>query len=264
MTMLEKVRPASTIRANEFYLLVARGLSGGHSTVVLRGHNPSQSAASGFVHVSEFGDLTYLTSAETMNIVSTDTDDTSAGTGARTGIIVGVDNNGVGIQENFTMNGTTNVLTTLAFLRVNTIIILTAGSSTWNEGVITAKASSAGTTQQQVGATDSISKSSHYTVPAGKTLHVMRLEFNCSKNAGGTAPVVEFHAYARPGGSARAFIQFFDKKLDAGVDISLDVDLPFPTSDSQLIEKSDFFINSDTDQNSTEVSTRMYGILIDN
>jgi len=266
MTQLQQIRsPGLSLFKNyDFYMSVARGLVPGHETVVLRGHNPSQSAASGFVHVSEFGDLTYLSSAETMNIVSDDTDDSSAGTGARTGVIFGVDNDGVAIQENFTMNGTTNVLTTLAFLRVNTLVILTAGSSTWNEGAITATSSSAATVQQKIGATDSISKSSHYTVPAGKTAHVMRLEFNCSKNAGGTAPVVEFHAYARPGGSVRAFIQFFDKKLDAGVDISLDVDLPFPTSDTQLTEKSDFFINSDTDQNSTEISTRMYLILIDN
>ena len=246
-----------------FLLEVARGNVPGMSTVVLRGHNPSQSAVSGFVQVSEFGNLTYLASAETMNIVSDDADDTEDGSGARTGIIFGVDGAGVAVQENFTMNGTTDVLTTQAFLRMNTMVILTAGASTWNEGAITATASGAMTVQQKIGATDSISKSSHYTVPAGKKLHVMRLEFNCSKNAGGTAPVVEFHAYARPGGSARAFIQFFDKKLDADVDISLDVDLPFPTSDSQLIEKSDFFIEADTDQNSTEVSTRMYGILID-
>jgi len=261
---LQQQRTPTPVNPSEFYLLVARGLIGGHSTVVLRGHNPSQSAASGFVQVSEFGDLTYLSSAETMNIASDDTDDTSAGTGARTVFIDGLDANHVILQETVTMNGTTNVLTTGSYLRVNTMVVLTAGSSTWNEGAITATASSAATVQQKIGNTDSISKSSHYTVPAGKTFHVMKLEFNCSKNAGGTAPVVEFHAYARPGGSARAFIQFFDKKLDADVDISLDVELPFPTSNVQLIEKSDFFINVDTDQNSTETSTRMYGILIDN
>jgi len=198
-----------------------------------------------------------------MNIVSDSTSDDSGGTGALTGTIFGVDGNGIAVQENFTMNGTTNVLTTQAFLRVNLMVILTAGSATWNVGAITATSSSAATVQQKIGATDSISKSSHYTVPAAKTAHVMRLEFNCSKNAGGTAPVVEFHAYARPGGSARAFIQFFDKKLDADVDISLDVDLPFPTSDTQLIAKSDFFIEADTDQNLTETSTRMYLLLID-
>ena len=65
-----------------------------------------------------------------------------------------------------------------------------------------------------------------------------------------------------PGGDARAFIRFFDKKIDAGVAIELDVELPFPTSDTQLSEKSDFLIEADTDQNTTETSTRMYGILI--
>lgn len=252
------------LRAEDFALDVSRGRVPGMSTVVLRGHNPSQTAASGFVQVSEFGNLTYLTSAETMNIVSDDANDTLLGTGARTGTIFGVDGDGIAVQENFNMNGTTNVLTTQAFLRVNLIVILTDGGVLYpNVGIITATASSAATIQQKVGAKDGLSKSSHYTVPSGKTGHVFRLEFNCSKNAGGTAPVVEFHAYARPGGSSRSFLQFFDKKLDADVDISLDVDLPFPTSDTQLIAKSDFFIESDTDQNDTEVSTRMYLFLID-
>lgn len=257
------IRHAPSTVIKDYEMEVARGKISGQSTVVLRGHNPSQTSASGFVQVSEFGDLTYLSSAETMNIVSDSTSDDSGGTGALTVLVDGLDGNHAVLQETVTMNGTTNVLTSGSFLRVNTMVVLTAGSATWNVGAITATASTAATVQQKVGATDSISKSSHYTVPAAKKLHVKRLEFNCSKTSGGTAPVVEFHAYARPGGSARAFIQFFDKKLDAGVDISLDVELPFPTSDSQLIAKSDFFINADTDQNNTEVSTRMYGILID-
>ncbi len=251
-------------RAQDFKLDVARGRVPGMSTVVLRGHNPSQTAASGFVDVSEFGDLTYLSSAETMNIVSDSTSDDAGQTGTLTVLVDGVDGDHVAQTEVVVMNGTTNVLTAKSYLRVNTLVGLTDGGAGWNVGAITATASSAGTIQQKIGATSGVSAGSHYTVPAGKTAHVFKLEFNATKSSGGTAPVVEFHALARPGGSARSWLRFFDKKIDAAVANELDVDLPFPTSDTQLTEKSDFRMTADTDQNSTEAATRMYLFLVDN
>ena len=71
-------------------LEVARGNVPGMSTIVIRGHNPSQSSASGFVDVAEGGNLVYLTTAETMDIVSDDTDDTALGSGAQTVLINGL------------------------------------------------------------------------------------------------------------------------------------------------------------------------------
>ncbi len=41
----------------------------------------------------------------------------------------------------------------------------------------------------------------------------------------------------------------------------LDVMLPFPAG--QLVARSDFRFRTDTDQNNTEVRTRLYGLLID-
>lgn len=264
--VIQAIRPNAAASPSDFYFLVSRGLVPGHSTIVLRGHNPSQTAASGFVDISEFGDLTYLTTAETMNIASTDDEDGGAGTdtGALTLLVNGVANDGSELEETVTMNGTTNVLTAGSYLRVNFILVMTAGSVGWNIGDITAKASSAGTTQCECDATESRSQNSHYTVPLGKTAHMIRFELNLSKTVGGTPPVVEFKFYVRPGGATRAWVQGFDKRMDAAVSNEFDVDLGFPTSTTQLKARSDMRFRADTDQNSTETRTRMYIVLVDN
>ncbi len=248
----------------DLMLEIARGNVPGMSTVVLRGHNPSQSSASGFVDIAEGGNLVYLTTAETMDIVSDDTDDTALGSGAQSVLINGLNQEFEDTTEILLMDGTDIVVTQNTYCRINLMAVLTAGASGWNEGDITATATIDDSIQSEMDSTESISQNSHYTVPLGKTLHVYQLEFNASQGAAGQAPEVEFKAYARPGGSARAWIQFFDKKLDTSNVNELDVTLPFPTSNTQLSEKSDFRMRSDTDQDNTEVRTRMYGVLINN
>lgn len=249
----------------DFLMEVARGNVQGMSTVGTRGHLPDFDAGDGFVDIAAGGDLTYLTTAEIMKIASTSTDDDGdpIGTGLRTLIIIGVDNDGAAIQEVITMNGTTDVLTTKSYLRVNFLVGLKTGSVGWNVGDITATASAAATVQTQMGATEGISQSSHYTVPLGKTLHLYQLEFNVVKQAGGTAPVCEFIILVRPGGDGNAFLQLFTKSIDAANINALDVILPFPSSDTQAIARTDFRFRANTDQNTTEVRTRMYGILVD-
>lgn len=242
-------------------LEIARGNVPGVSGLVLRGHNPTQAAASGFVDVAEQGDLTYLTSAETMEIASTSTDDDGdpLGDGIRTVLISGVDGSGDLATEVVILNGTTDVTTANSYLRVNSMVGVTVGDTGWNVGDITATASVAATIQCEVDATESISQGSHYTVPNGFRLCVLQLEFNVAKATGGTAPIVEFKAYARIGGAGAPWVQFFDKKLDAADNNELDVVLPIPFCG--LTAGTDFRVTADTDQNSTESRVRFYGTL---
>lgn len=252
--------PVTESSLRRFEVEVALGNISGMASVVVRGHNPSQTSASGFVDVSEFGDLTYLSSAETMEIASADTNDTSAGTGLRTLLLAGVDGTGAAISETITMNGTTDVTSVNSYLRVNSMTGLTGGSVGWNIGNVTATATTAATVQCEMDATEGLSQNSHYTVPLGKTLYVERLEFNVAKTSGGSAPVVEFKGYTRPGGAGAAWVQLVDKRIDASVTDEIDVQTSFP---APLIARSDLRFRSDTDQNNTEVRTRFYGLLID-
>jgi hypothetical protein len=246
----------------DWWFKLSAGEIPGHTGVVVRGHNPSQSSASGFVDVTEFGDITLLAAEETMNVVSTSTSDdgSPAGIGAQTALVSGIDDAGDAVSESVTMNGTTNVLTTQAFKYVNTILVTAVGSSGWNVGNITATSSSAATVQCEVDATESLSQNGFYTVPKGKTMYAVQAEFNAAKNSGGTAPIVEFKGYARLNDSGAAWIQLFDKKIDAGDQNELDVYLPFF---AVVAAGGQIRFRTDTDQNTTESRVRFYIVLKD-
>ena len=75
-------------------------------------------------------------SADTINIASTSTNDTSAGTGARTILIRGLDANWEPLTETITLTGQAPVTTTNNFYRINKLVVLTVGSLGFNEGDI--------------------------------------------------------------------------------------------------------------------------------
>jgi len=246
----------------DFYFEVARGNVPGHSAIIIRGHNPDvDSGAAAEEDLAEFGNITYLSTSETMDIASTDTSDAPGGDGMLTMNVSGIANDGTVLTENVTMNGSTNVTTTGSYLRVNTMTALTAGATGWNEGNITATASTAGTIQCEMDATEGVSQNSHYTVASSQTFMLTQVEFNAARNAAGQDPTVEFKGYARPGGSTAAWLQLFDKKLAVDVTEEIDVLLPVPT---KIPSGTDIRLRANTTNATTEVRSRMYAILVDN
>lgn len=125
----------------------------------------------------------YLSTAETMNIVSTSTDDDGApvGTGARTLSIYGLDNDWNEINETVTLNGTTDVETTNSYLRVFRMIVNTAGSTGSNVGTITATASSAASVHAQINPTDNQTLKINFAIPANKYGIISHAEIGCAK-----------------------------------------------------------------------------------
>jgi hypothetical protein len=207
------------------------------------------------------GTLVYLSAAETMEIASTNANDTSAGTGAQTVSIEGVDGTGAALTEIVSLNGTTDVTTLNSFYRVNRMKVLTVGSdaSGSNIGDITATATTSATVQCHMLAGTSLSMNSHYTVPLGKTGLVYRGEFNCVRTSAGFLPLVEFKCMMREHNGP--WIEGFGKRFDTEVSIELDVDLIHP---SVLPERSEIRITAIADQNDTEIRTRTYILLVDN
>jgi hypothetical protein len=118
----------------------------------------------------------FATLAETLSFVSTSAADASAGTGARTIRIIGLDANYNQIQETVTLNGLTPVTTTQSFLRAHTMATQTAGSGGVNAGTITVTQSVTTANvmlTMEVGTNQSYS--SGYTVPAGYTAYLRTL-----------------------------------------------------------------------------------------
>ncbi len=85
----------------------------------------AQAAASGFP-----------AAAAATTISSGSTADTSAGTGARTVEVTGLDSTYAIVSETATMNGRTGVTLTNQYLRVTNIVVKTAGSGGVNAGII--------------------------------------------------------------------------------------------------------------------------------
>ncbi len=149
-------------------LEIAKGHIKGHTMVSKFGEDPGV-PSTGEVTVWDKTSTLYVypTSALILTLVSTDANDTSAGTGARTIRIDGLDANYVFQSETIILNGTTPVNTTNTYLRIYRMVILTAGSSEKALGVITADNS--GTTYAQVIDGNNQTLMALYTVPAGYT-----------------------------------------------------------------------------------------------
>jgi hypothetical protein len=197
-----------------------------------------------------------------MDVVSDSVNDSAAGTGLRTLLISGVDGTGAEISEVVTMNGTTDVTTVNSYLRVNFMTGITAGSTGFNEGIVTATASTAATTQSHMGVNTSITTDSHYTVPLGKSAFAAEVQLNVAKNAGGQLPLIEFKGFVRDSAANSTWIQFFDQIVDSNVENSLFVPIQL-CCEVPAAARADIRIRATTDQNNSEFRTRMFLILID-
>ena len=124
----------------EFYSDIAKGNICGHVAGTKFGRNAAISVGS-FSTIAHGVTGAYTgfnaTGAETVSIVSGDANDTSAGTGARTIILYGLDTNLLEISETVTLNGLTPVVSTLLYKRLDRVKVVTAGSTGHNVGDIT-------------------------------------------------------------------------------------------------------------------------------
>ncbi len=106
----------------------------------------------------------------------------------------------------------------------------------------------------------SISQKSQYTVPNGKTGLILRADFNAAKISGGGNPLVEFSGKVRNSVANSPWIRVFNKLIDTAVTDELDVIQPVgPILNGQM----DIRVEVETDTNNTEVSSRMFIVLVD-
>lgn len=158
---------------------VSRGLVIGSSRVQKTAYNPAVGSAEQSIWNESGLTLTYPVSATTMTVSSSSTSDTSAGTGARTVQVQGLDSDYNAIIETVTMNGQSAVTTVNSYLRVNILIVLTAGSGGNNAGVIYIGTGSVSTGKpaviySSIGTGFNRSQQGFYTIPANTTGYLLR------------------------------------------------------------------------------------------
>lgn len=156
-----------------FDLQVARGQVDGHSTVNIYGYQSA--VATSFIPVWENATAyTYPVAAAQMNLAGS-VGDTATIT------ISGLDANYASISENVVLNGSTPVTTTKSYLRINSMNVA-AGSATNPSGVVTLKDLTNTTTYAQINAGVGRTQAGIYTVPAGYTYFLQRVNVYTSLN----------------------------------------------------------------------------------
>jgi len=195
--------PAADIQM-PFLLAVALGMVPGYSSVNKFGHNTA--AADGDDVWGGGGEYEfYPTSAVSVDVKSSQAADDGdpGGTGARTIVIQGLDENWEEASEEITLNGTTEVAVPGTWMRLFRCVILTAGSTHSNVGNITVQCVGAagGLSDNTVGiyinAGDGQTQQTMYTIPAGKTGYFIKGYVGVADDDK-NGEVAEFQWLARP------------------------------------------------------------------
>jgi hypothetical protein len=126
------------------------------------------------------GAYSFPTSAATVTVVSTSTEDDAGGTGALTVRLQGLDANYEEVQEDFTLDGTVGVAGTVSFLRTHRAFVLTGNNDNTNVGDINF---TQGSNQVcQIAAAMGQSQHASYTIPAGKSGYLRSFAATMNKN----------------------------------------------------------------------------------
>ena len=230
-----------------FELQVARGQVDGHKTLFKFGIN---------------GDVG--TSTETVwaqgGTYAYPADDTSAGTGARTIAIFGLDANYNEVSESVLLDGQTAVNTGNSYLRISRIYVVTAGSGATAAGTIyagtgTVTAGVPATVYGMITLTANQTQMAFWTVPAGYTLYLMGVFFTSANSTANAS--TNFQLIQRPlGGVFR--IQSSARTPGNG-DFVFDLHTPLA-----FTEKTDIEIRAIASAGASNVSAEFEGIYIKN
>ena len=172
----------STVDDIPFYLAVQQGKVPGYTMINKFGYNPSIGSGA-FETIWETGDdYPWQSSAVTVDVVSDDTNDDVAGTGARTLRIQGLDSSYNLVEETVDMDGTTTVTTTQTFLRVFRMSVETAGTSGNNIGNISVTYTGGSDVAATITAGNGQTLMTLYTIPAGYTGYLLSMNISSGKD----------------------------------------------------------------------------------
>jgi len=242
---------ALSVRPTDYKYEVALGRRQGATTYNAWGYNGDIDIGTETIW-SVGGTFARPTAARTLSVVSTDANDTSAGTGARSVVIYGVDANYDAQTVVVTMNGTTPVVTTETWLGVNRMAIYLAGSGTVNAGTITATATTDATIQSQMPIGLGVTQQAFYFVRNNHQALVDWLYITLVKNSGGTQPILTTKAWVTSlvsGAKYEVFRDFINGSIENHTELL--PSQPFVVGEKSLIE-----FQGTTDVNNTEVSLR--------
>ena len=186
-----------------YYAEIAEGQIPGHTALFKFGHNPSISTS--YETVWTEGGIYPWAAIDAapgqVTISSSSTNDVAtSGTGAWTLTIYGLDIDGLEQNETLSLNGQNAVTSNGSYSRVNRIIVNTAGTLQWNDGIIYAGTGAVATGKPavvwaRVETHDNQTLMAVWTVPTDKILYLINGTASISGSKGG-----EIRMYIRPSG----------------------------------------------------------------
>jgi len=230
-----------------FDLQVARGQIQGHSTVNIYGFQVSVTTTN--IPVWEVaGAYAYPASATTMNLASSV--NSGPDLSGSTVLIQGLDANYAVISETVALTGTTVAVTTKSYLRITNMTV-TAGAPT---GTITLKNLANSVTYAQINPSIGRTQMAVYTVPAGYTFYLSRID-----------------AYTSANGASADWVQYRNVATSSAGVTTLSQQAPFTnTYHAQRVmprpfqEKTDIQLQAKTSANTYAVSIAAEGYLVKN
>lgn len=206
-------------RYEPFDLQVARGQVYGHSTVNIYGFQNALNSTTAIAVWENASAYAYPGSAVAMTVASA-SGATDAGVKVQ---VQGLDANYAILNETVTLNASGTATTTGLFLRINALVV-TLGNPA---GIVTAK--NGGTTYAQISVGFGRSQMSLYTVPAGYTFYLERIQAftsasgysadyvvyrNWSQSASGVQSVAQNAAFVNNYETHRVMPRPFSEKTD--------------------------------------------------
>ena len=228
-----------------FDLQVARSQIMGHSTVNIYGYQTAVTTS--FIPLWEVASAySYPSTAITMNLAG------SAGDTAKINI-VGLDANYRQISEILTLNGATAVPTVNQYFRINSLSV-SSGSATNPSGVVTLKDVTNTTTYAQINTGIGKTQAAIYTVPAGYTFYLSRVDGYTSFN-----------------GNNANYITYRNQSISSSGVVTVTQQSPFTqfyhaqrVMPRPFAEKTDIQIQCATSTGTAAVSLALEGFLIQN
>lgn len=240
-------------------LAVARGHSNGYRSIYKFGYNPDVDGTEETVW-GNGGNYPWFTGELTVFISSSSANDSGTGTGARTILIQGLDEDYKEIEETITLNGQTQITSQLSYLRIYRAFVTLAGSGGSAAGIIYIGSSGAtgGVPNTSVYASLSLGNQTQiaaYTVPAGHTLYVDEINFTAAVSQANKLVTCKF--VSREFGS-NVFRTRFIQVLQSNQLIQT---FKYPQA---FAEKSDVECRASTDTTNTALGASFQGVLIKN
>ena len=246
---------ATAVRPTDYRLEVASGKRQGRSLWNKFGYNNDIDVGTEVI-ASWGGTFNPLTTATTLNIVSTSANDTNGGTGVNSLVIYGIDESRNEAIEVVTMNGTTPVVTVSSWLGINRVAMFLCGSSQGNEGTINITSTTGGSQMAQMPLGGGVTQQCIFHIPKNYNFNTEWLWINVINKGKNAELTLKFWVYSEVNNGKQEVFKIDVDTAVTGEPIQINPSLPFPIS-----EKSVCWLECTSNKNDVTVNARFSGIL---